>query len=114
MPRLPNPLVWVRLALVSFGVMVLVFLYGVSAGGLDAQEACAAQHQIYDHQYRSENWQEPGRLFPMHDRCNAGYDLVPEWINPALVASGVLMLAFLATGTVLRVQSDGGSRNFGQ
>ncbi len=52
--------------------------------------------QIFDREYRSKNWEEASRFFPLSNRCNADYDLVPPWINPALLIFAAMTLAFLA------------------
>ncbi|MBO1269515.1 hypothetical protein [Arthrobacter cavernae] len=83
------------MAFVSFVAVAVTFMIGAWAGGHEVDETCAARGQTYDSGYRSENWQEPSRIFPMHNKCNAAYDLVPSWINPALVIFAVLMVAFV-------------------
>ncbi|MEF9906184.1 hypothetical protein [Streptomyces sp. P9-A2] len=39
------------------------------------------------------------RLFPLHDKCNAHYDLVPARVNPAIVNCVAFVL--LATAVLL-------------
>ncbi|WP_326754579.1 hypothetical protein OIE73_25330 [Streptomyces hirsutus] len=39
------------------------------------------------------------RLFPLHNKCNAEYDLVPAWVNPAIVNRVAFVL--LATAVLL-------------
>jgi hypothetical protein len=65
----------------------------VMAGSWDPGESCDAAGQRYDDAYRAAHWREPARWFPLHNRCNAGYDLVPAWVNPAVV-----VLTLLAAG----------------
>jgi hypothetical protein len=71
----------------------VTWVLGAFAGSsMDPEESCHAAGATYDHAYRSAHWQEPSRWFPLHNRCNAHYDLVPAWVNPALV-----LLPLLAT-----------------
>lgn len=80
------------------------YLVGILAGvSLDPEEACHAVGQPYDQAYRTANLDEYTQWFPLHDRCHAGYDLVPGWVNPALVVLPVLAVACLAYATRLAV-----------
>ncbi|MEH0511676.1 hypothetical protein QA942_21815 [Streptomyces sp. B21-106] len=91
-----HPVLWFLLSALSGAVTFFVWLCGIFSGGLDVGETCALRGQPYDDAYRSEHWREPSRIFPLHDRCNASYDLVPVWINPALV-----LLSLVAAGSLL-------------
>lgn len=101
--RRVSPRAWLGLAVLSLLSLVITFFIGAFAGGKDIDETCAAAGQPLDDAYRARHWQEPGQLFPMHNRCNAQYDLVPAWVNPALVifavASAVFLVAFIASAT---------------
>lgn len=89
------------LLLLGAGVSYLV---GSLAGAsLDPEEACHGAGQTYDRAYRRAHFAEYTRWFPLHDRCHAGYDLVPAWVNPALVALPVLALLCLACAAGLGV-----------
>jgi hypothetical protein len=94
---------WLGLALVSVLALGVTYFVGVASGGLEIDEACAAAGQPVDDNYRAQHWQEPGRFFPLHNKCNADYDLVPGWTNPALVILAVLaallLLAFCVSLT---------------
>lgn len=90
-----RPLTWVGLAFGSFIAAACTFFIGAWAGGHEIDETCAARGQMYDEFYRSENWREPSQLFPMHNKCNADFDLVPFWVNPALAVFAVLAVAFV-------------------
>jgi hypothetical protein len=90
-----RPLTWLRLAFGSIVAVALTFFIGAFAGGHEIDETCAAKHEIYDEVYRSEHWLEPSQVFPMHNKCNADFDLVPFWVNPALVIFAVLTVAFV-------------------
>ncbi|MEU7055348.1 hypothetical protein [Streptomyces sp. NPDC046197] len=83
---------------------VVTWLVGAFAGSsLDAEEACHRAGAHYDSAYRAAHWQEPSRWFPLHDKCNAAHDLVPPWVNPALVILPVLALACLGVAVRLVV-----------
>jgi hypothetical protein len=60
--------------------------------------------QRYDESYRAAHRREPQRWFPLHDRCGASYDLVPAWVNPALVVLSVLSLGCLGVAGWLVVR----------
>ncbi|MFJ9719055.1 hypothetical protein ACIRPQ_24495 [Streptomyces sp. NPDC101213] len=82
----------------------VTYLVGSLAGAsLDPEEACHGAGQTYDRAHRRANFDECTRWFPLHDRCHAGYDLVPAWVNPALVALPVLALLCLAHAVRLAV-----------
>lgn len=75
----------------------VTFLVGALAGAsLDPEEACHAVGQTYDRAYRRENLDEYTQWFPLHDKCHAGYDLVPAWVNPTLVVLSILAVGCLA------------------
>lgn len=40
-------------------------------------------------------------MVPLHDKCNATYDLVPAWVNPALVI--LPLLAAICLGLAVRL-----------
>jgi hypothetical protein len=87
-----------------------VYLVGALAGAsLDPEEACHAEGQRYDAEYRRANLDDYGQWFPLHDKCHAGYDLVPIWVNPALVALPVLAVACLASAVWCRSHSGDGT-----
>ncbi|MFG2111125.1 hypothetical protein ACGFRB_00545 [Streptomyces sp. NPDC048718] len=69
---------------------------GITAGGLDIRETCAEHGAVYDDAYRAEHWREPGRWFPLHNRCNADADMVPSFVNPTLVTVALLLLVCAA------------------
>ena len=82
----------------------VTYLVGSLAGGnLDPEEACHARGQNYDRAYRTANFDEYTQWFPLHDKCHAGYDLVPGWVNPTLVLLPVLAVACLAYAVRLAV-----------
>ncbi|MBK3637387.1 hypothetical protein JHN52_31695 [Streptomyces sp. MBT97] len=90
---------WLTLSVLSGGALFVVWLWGVWSGGLDVAETCTLlRGQKYDEAYRAEHWREPSQIFPLHNRCNASYDLVPAWINPALVLLALLASVSLVLG----------------
>jgi hypothetical protein len=82
----------------------VTYLVGSLAGAnLDPEEACHADGQTYDRAYRRANFDEYTQWFPLHDKCHAGYDLVPSWVNPTLVVLPSLAVACLAYAVRLAV-----------
>jgi hypothetical protein len=86
---------WLGLSFLSFLAIGVTYFIGIFAPGKDIDETCASAGQVLDENYRAQNWQEPSRFFPLHDKCNAGYDMIPAWVNPALVIFSVLTVAFI-------------------
>ncbi|TLM83227.1 PAS domain-containing protein [Pseudarthrobacter sp. NamE5] len=92
-----KPSGWLALSMLSAFLLFLVFFQGAAAGGLDVAEACALRAgQPYDHEYRRLHKDEQLQLFPLTTKCNAEYDLVPPWTNPALAVLALLMVACFA------------------
>ncbi|MFI9051563.1 hypothetical protein [Streptomyces sp. NPDC053427] len=88
---------WTRLCSVSLFAGLASWIRGLFSGGLDVRKACLfVHHESYDHAYRTSHVEEIGRLFPLHNKCNAGYDMVPAWVNTTVVACAVISLAALA------------------
>ncbi|MFB7594126.1 hypothetical protein [Streptomyces sp. NPDC056160] len=80
----------------------VTWLVGALAGtSLDAEEACHRDGAFYDSAYRAAHAQEGERWFPLHDRCSATHDLVPSWVNPALVV--LPLLALVCLGVAVRM-----------
>ncbi|MDQ0867373.1 hypothetical protein [Arthrobacter globiformis] len=67
-------------------VPILLF-FGIWTEGLDDEESCEIfHHQTYDWAYRMVHPENAGRnIFPLSNKCNADYDTVPFWMNPAVV-----------------------------
>lgn len=96
---------WFMLSFLSSVALGFTFFIGAFvASGKDIDETCAKAGQQLDRNYRAQNWQEPSQLFPLHDKCNAGYDMVPAWINPALVLFASLAAVFLCIFVVLALR----------
>ncbi|WP_405686527.1 hypothetical protein [Streptomyces sp. NBC_00057] len=97
-----KPLRWLLLSVMPCFGLFCTWFWGAFSGGLDARETCELlEGQTYDSAYREENWQEPSRLFPLHNKCNASYDLVPAWINPTIVCLAVATAGCLITAVVM-------------
>ncbi|MFF5640706.1 hypothetical protein [[Kitasatospora] papulosa] len=94
--RWERPGWWAFPAVVLTGLGCVAWFAGVFSGGLDTREACVSRGAGYDEAYRSEYWREPSRWFPLHNKCNAGFDLVPAWVNPTLVAIALLLVGCAA------------------
>ncbi|MEU3456142.1 hypothetical protein ABZ671_21485 [Micromonospora sp. NPDC006766] len=95
---------WVRLGLISAACALLVYVYGLfSAAAYDIGETCVRVGQDYDTGYRAEHWQEADRWFPLHNRCNAGYDLVPAYVNPLVMILAVLALGCAVMAATLTI-----------
>ncbi|MEZ3178722.1 hypothetical protein KYY02_08395 [Streptomyces pimonensis] len=95
--------------LLLLGAGVSYLIGSLAGASLDPEEACHRAGQTYDRAYRRANFEEYTRWFPLHDKCHAGYDLVPAWVNPALVVLPVLALLCLACAvglTVIRLRTN--------
>ncbi|MFD9392488.1 hypothetical protein ACFWBB_17770 [Streptomyces sp. NPDC060000] len=92
-----TPVHWLTLSALSCVGLFLTWFWGAWSGGLDVAETCTLlEGQKFDDDYRAEHWREPSQVFPLHNKCNASYDLVPAWVNPTLV-----LLALLAVGSLI-------------
>lgn len=95
---------WVRLALITAFCTLLMYGYGLFSGAAyDIGETCARLGQHYDSDFRAEHWREPSRWFPLHNRCNADYDLVPAYVNPSLVILAALTLGCAVMAATLTI-----------
>jgi len=74
-------------------LLALVWVGGIEAGGLDPENACRLCQQPYDEAFLEAHRAEAFRLFPLSTHCNDTYDLVPVWVNPALVVISLLVVA---------------------
>ncbi|MEV1020186.1 hypothetical protein [Streptomyces sp. NPDC050264] len=103
-----NPGFWFGLSITAGVVLVLTWLWGALSGGLDVAETCTVvEGQRFDGNYRQELGQQPSGPFPLHNMCNASYDLVPGWVNPtlaclAIIAAGALIGAVLTAAIHVR------------
>lgn len=78
-----KPRRWAIAASISFVLMVLMYGYGAShMFSLDKEEECTViLHQRYDAKYAHAEEQ----FFPLTQKCNASYDMVPFFVNPSVV-----------------------------
>ncbi|MER6788196.1 hypothetical protein ABT330_26900 [Streptomyces sp. NPDC000658] len=113
-----RPLRWLLLSTLSCGGAFLTWLWGALAGGLDVAETCTLlRGRRFDGAYRSRHLDESTRWFPLHNKCDATYDLVPAWINPTVVlfslatAAGLLMTAWTTAAALraCRLRRGGGA-----
>ncbi|CAL9573061.1 hypothetical protein SUDANB15_04842 [Streptomyces sp. enrichment culture] len=106
-----RPMWWTRVCSVSLFVGCASWVRGALSGGLDVGESCAyLHHQHYDQDYRSSHAEELDRLFPLSNKCNADYDLVPAWVNPAVVVCAAVFLVAAAVLVRFGVARLTGSR----
>ncbi|WP_146069210.1 hypothetical protein [Arthrobacter sp. ZGTC412] len=83
---------WIQLGIFSAFMVPVLLFFGILTGGLDDQETCGIRHQQhYDREYRKAHPEHAGRnIFPLSNKCNADYDMVPFWMNPAVVGFALL------------------------
>ncbi|MDQ0616649.1 hypothetical protein [Arthrobacter globiformis] len=83
---------WVLLGIFSVFMVPILLFFGIWVGGLDDEESChLTHHQTYDREYRMAHPEHAGRnIFPLSNKCNADYDMVPFWMNPAIVGFALL------------------------
>ena len=86
-------------ALCVTAAAVTWFVGAFAGASLDPVEACHAAGTTYDAAYHSVHFRESSRWFPLHDKCNANYDLVPAWVNPTLVL--LLLLTTTCLGAAI-------------
>lgn len=85
---------WTRLCSVSLCAGLASWVRGVFGGGLNVRETCLfVHHERYDAKYWDSHAEEFQRIFPLHNKCHAQYDLVPAWVNPAIVTCSLISLA---------------------
>lgn len=85
-----------HLAWASFFLMGMAWLWGALAGGLDLEETCRFEHhQPFDEANHDAHRDEYRRFFPLSMKCNADYDLVSAWVNPAVAVLFLLLVAGL-------------------
>ncbi|GGW16958.1 hypothetical protein GCM10018980_10510 [Streptomyces capoamus] len=100
-----NPGFWFGSSIVAAALLVPTWLWGAFSGGLDVAETCTlGKGQRFDESYREGLGPQPSGPFPLHNMCNASYDLVPSWVNPMLACLAVIvtgsLIATVVTGIV--------------
>ncbi|MEV1018455.1 MULTISPECIES: hypothetical protein [unclassified Micromonospora] len=102
--RWKTPGWFVATAGLSIAAAVVTWFVGAFAGSsMSSEESCRQAGVSYDSAYRAVHWRESSRWFPLHDRCNATYDLVPVWVNPALVLLSLLAVSCIGAAFWLAV-----------
>jgi len=91
-----TPLFWLANMIVALVFAAAVWMHGAFVGGMDIVSTCATRGQPWDTEYSRQNRRDSAGFFPLHNECNAGYDLVPVWLNPAVAFLALLALAFAA------------------
>lgn len=77
--------------------MVMVWGFGVFAGGLDVRETCElTHHTTYDQAWRDSAGEDGTSFFPLANACNEHVSLVPSWVNPTIIALAVITVSALA------------------
>ena len=88
---------FVYIAGISFLVFALSWIYGRLEGGLPTvAKACLSRHQPYDDTYYETHREDWYRPFPLSNKCNAHYDMVPAWVNPTVAAAAMACVMCLA------------------
>lgn len=95
---------WLGLAFVSFLATAYAFFTGAAAAGLDIGEKCAMAGELFSVRPGSVQYRELQQAYPMHAWCNASYDLVPAWVNPALATFAILTLAAVSCSVISAVK----------
>jgi hypothetical protein len=87
--------VWLAATVLSAFSLAAIFLTAFNSNRTDLYETCLIAGQELDLNFRLQNPDDGSLVFPLHNRCNAFYDIVPEWTNPALVALAAAMVISL-------------------
>ncbi|MFJ9085113.1 hypothetical protein ACIRL3_22120 [Streptomyces sp. NPDC102384] len=99
-----NPGFWFGSSVVAGAMLVPTWFWGAFSGALDVAEACTlGEGQRFDESYRQELGRQPSGPFPLHNMCNASYDLVPGWVNPTLAGLAVVVAGTLIAAGVTAV-----------
>ncbi|MGW3783113.1 hypothetical protein ACWD5Z_00900 [Micromonospora chokoriensis] len=109
--RWKTPGWFVATAGLSIVATAVTWFVGAFAGSsMNSEESCRQAGVSYDSAYRAAHWRESSRWFPIHDRCNATHDLVPAWVNPALVLLSLLAVLCVGAAVWLAVVRHPGPR----
>lgn len=94
---------WLWLALISAFLLGSVFLTQFSAAsGRDLDEVCEAAGRVLDRNFRLLHPHDGSMYFPLHNRCDAAYDIVPAWVNPSMSALAAVLALSLAGALISR------------
>jgi hypothetical protein len=97
MPQRKATRIWLTAAVATAAVLGAIFYTQSTfiASG-DLSDACLAVGQELDLNYRLRHPRDGSAVFPLHNRCNAVSDLVPDWVNPTLsLIAAMLSLALV-------------------
>ncbi|MEU7260925.1 hypothetical protein AB0B21_34740 [Streptomyces rimosus] len=80
---------WIEGAFYAFLGTLITYGWGLFAGfPWDIEESCKLNHQ----QHWDRDFAGSASYFPLSNKCNATFDLVPSYVNP-LVIAGVSVMA---------------------
>ncbi|MFJ7630529.1 hypothetical protein ACIQZN_28995 [Streptomyces sp. NPDC097595] len=100
-----RPVSMVALCCMALLNAVTAWLLGASQVGLDLKESCEFRHGVsFDEAWNDVHYAESQKFFPLHSKCSATVDLVPAWVNPAIIALTLLAVGFLCGAVCLRVR----------
>ena len=105
-----QPSLWVHAAGAALLITAVSWTTGVLSQGWDMAEDCARHGQTVDESYQEHHLQDASHWFPLHSRCNAHYDLVPAWVNPAIVISAAAAGTFMVTAVVVGIRNHRGKK----
>lgn len=91
-----SPKHWLAVGLASFLGTFCAYFVGFASPGLDLPEKCELTGEAYNIIPGSAKHLQGQQFFPLHAWCNGSYDLVPAWVNPAVVVFGLLTLTAVA------------------
>jgi hypothetical protein len=83
---------WWRAALASGLLTLALCAFGMTQAftGLEVGETCTLfEEQVFDPEYWAAHRQD-SPLPPYSSPCNAEYDMVPGWVNPAIAVTAAL------------------------
>lgn len=91
-----HPWRWMTAGFLSSMLSFVLWMGGVGLSGFDLGEECAKRRFPLDYGYLSEHLADRTRILPLSAPCNARDDLIPVWLNPAIIICLLSALAFLA------------------
>jgi len=92
-----QPIELIGAALAAGGFAVVVWGFGVFAGGLDVRETCElTHHTTYDQVWRERTGADGTSFFPLTNACNEHISLVPAWVNPTIAVLAAFTVSALA------------------
>jgi hypothetical protein len=100
-----QPSLWVYAVGAALLITAVSWTTGMFSQAWDLAEDCARHGQTVDESYQEHHLRDAHHWFPLHSRCNAHYDLVPAWVNPAIVISAAAAGAFMVTAAVVGIRN---------